>query len=108
VQAAEDANLILLKRRGSQVFIENRPDIIKNWRIDQILTSDLFGLSSARSEKTERIMTERRKILSKPKLTKTDKKELETIESKMDYIPVAETPEYMEAMKLIHDTSTKL
>jgi predicted ATP-binding protein involved in virulence len=108
VQAAEDANLVLLKRKGSQVFIQNEPDMIKNWRIDQILTSDLFGLSSARSEKTEKIMTQRRKILEKPKLTATDKKNLENIETKMDYIPVAETPEYIEAMKLIHDTSKKL
>lgn len=108
VQAAEDANLVLLKRTGTQVIIENEPDMIKNWRIDQILTSDLFGLSSARSVKTEKIMKERRKILEKPKLTSTDKKKLNSIESKMDYIPVAETPEYIEAMKLIHDTSKKI
>ena len=108
VQAAEDANLVLIKRKGAQVVIENAPDIIKNWRIDQILTSELFGLSSARSEKTEKIMTERRKILEKPKLNVNDKKKLSNIESRMNYIPVAETSEYIEAMKLIHDTSKKL
>ena len=108
VQAAEDANLVLLKRKGSQVIIENEPDTIRNWRIDQILTSDLFGLSSARSEKTERLMTQRRKLLEKPKLSAADRKKLEALENKMDYIPVAETPEYIQAMKLVHDASKKM
>ncbi|MFN4315675.1 MAG: AAA family ATPase [Chitinophagaceae bacterium] len=108
VQAAEDANLVLLKRKGSQVIIENEPDTIRNWRIDQILTSDLFGLSSARSEKTERLMTQRRKLLEKPKLSAADRKKLEALENKMDYIPVAETPEYIQAMKLVHDASKKI
>lgn len=108
VQAAEDANLVLLKRKGSQVIIENEPDTIRNWRIDQILTSDLFGLSSARSEKTERLMTQRRKLLEKPKLSVADRKKLEALENKMDYIPVAETPEYIQAMKLVHDASKKM
>ena len=53
-------------------------------------------------------MTERRKILEKPKLNVNDKKKLSNIESRMNYIPVAETSEYIEAMKLIHDTSKKL
>lgn len=108
VQAAEDANLVLLKRKRSQVIIENEPDTIRNWRIDQILTSDLFGLSSARSEKTERLMTQRRKLLEKPKLSVADRKKLEALENKMDYIPVAETPEYIQAMKLVHDASKKM
>jgi energy-coupling factor transporter ATP-binding protein EcfA2 len=108
VQAAENANLVLLKRVGTQVIIENDPDMIKNWRIDQILTSDLFGLSSARSEQTEKKMTERRKLLEKPRLTANEKKKLGSIEESMDYIPVAETPEYIEAMKLIYDTSKRM
>lgn len=108
VQAALDANIVLLKRIGSQVFIENHPDIINNWRIDQILTSDLFGLSSARSEKTENLMTQRRNLLLKPKLNPSQKKKLESIEGKMDYIPVAETQEYIEAMQIIHKASEKI
>jgi len=108
VQAALDANLVLLKRKGSEVIVENHPDILNNWRIDQILTSNLFGLSSSRSEKTEKLMSQRRNLLFKPKMNKTDKKKLQNIEKKMDYVPVAETPEYIEAMKIIHDASEKI
>ena len=43
-QAAADANLAVLHREGDHVVIDNEVDNIRNWRIDQILTSDLFGL----------------------------------------------------------------
>ncbi|MEQ1588063.1 MAG: AAA family ATPase, partial [Cyclobacteriaceae bacterium] len=97
VQAALEANLVLLTRKGGQVIIDNDTQVIKNWRIDQILTSDLFGLSSARSESTEKVMNARRKILMKDSGSKSDKKKLANLESQLDYIPVAETPEYIEA-----------
>src|SRR5262249_20242655 len=44
VQAATEANIALLKREGDHVVIENHPETIRGWRVDQILTSDLFGL----------------------------------------------------------------
>ena len=47
VQAADKANIAVLKREGDHVVIENSPDTIRGWRVDQILTSDLFGLETA-------------------------------------------------------------
>src|SRR3989440_4385958 len=44
VQAAQDANIVLLRREGDHVVIENNVEAVRNWRVDQILTSDLFGL----------------------------------------------------------------
>ena len=48
VQAAAGANLAVLKREGDHVVIENHPETIRGWRIDQVLTSDLFDLPTAR------------------------------------------------------------
>jgi transcriptional regulator with XRE-family HTH domain len=48
VQAASDANVVLLRREGDHVVIDNNMKDIHGWRVDQILTSDLFGLESAR------------------------------------------------------------
>ena len=48
VQAAADANIVLLRREGDHVVIDNDVERIQNWRVDQILTSELFGLESAR------------------------------------------------------------
>jgi hypothetical protein len=46
--APSDANIVLLKREGDQVIIHNDFNVIKGWRIDQVLTSDLFDLPTAR------------------------------------------------------------
>ena len=42
VQAAREANIALLRREGDHVVIENNPETIHGWRIDQILTSELL------------------------------------------------------------------
>ena len=49
VQAAASANLAVLQQRAGQVVIKNQPRFVEAWRPDQILTSALFGVSSARS-----------------------------------------------------------
>ena len=55
VQAATDANIALLKREGDHVVIENHPETIRGWRIDQVLTSNLFGLETARPPDVEKL-----------------------------------------------------
>jgi predicted ATP-binding protein involved in virulence len=54
VQAAFEANIVLLKKKGDDIQVINDPEIVKNWRIDQVLTSDLFGLKGARSPTIEK------------------------------------------------------
>lgn len=93
VQAAAgvEANLALLKREGDRVVIDNDVDRIRNWRIDQILTSELFGLDSARPPQLDEKLEERRAILSKPKLSKGDKESLARLEREIGPMPVGET-----------------
>jgi len=101
LQAAPDANIILLKKDKNSVKIDSNPQNIKNWRLDQIFTSDLFGLKSAHSPKTDKLFKERRKLLLKEKLDDSDKKRLEEIESKLDEIPILESKEALQAIELI-------
>jgi len=103
VQSAQNANIVLLKREGDEVIIYNNKDedVIKGWRLDQVVTSDLFDLPSARPQEYDAILEEREKILSKPKLTAKDKKRLEQIGKKLDELPVAEKNEDNEAMEII-------
>jgi predicted ATP-binding protein involved in virulence len=91
VQAATDANIVLLKRRGTQVFINNDPEIIRNWRIDQVLTSDLFGLATSRRPDVQKMMDERKNILSKHKISGDEKIKLTKIEQNLGEIPEYET-----------------
>lgn len=108
VQAASDANVVLLKREGDHVVIDNDVKSIHGWRVDQILTSDLFGLESARPPQLDSLLEERTKLLSKSRLTKKDKQRLDEIEEEVGALPTGETPEDMEAMDVIRRAAKRL
>lgn len=102
VQAAQDANIVLLKREGDQVKIYNKDQAeVRGWRYDQILTSDLFDLISARPPEYDRYLQRREEILAKPELNEADQAELEKIGAKLDELPVTDTPQDSEAMELL-------
>ncbi len=101
VQAAEDANIVLLRREGDHVVIDNDVERIKNWRVDQILTSELFGLDTARPPQVGPALQERQKILAKAHLTKADEKRLAVLEAQIGELPTGETPEDLQAMDII-------
>ena len=101
VQAAENANIVVLKREGDQVVIHQQPQDVKGWRIDQLLTSDLFDLPSARSPHYETLLEQRRQILSKAELTEDDQAKLKQLEAEIGDLPTAETAEDIEAMDII-------
>ena len=108
VQAAQDANIVLLRREGNHVVIENNVEAVRNWRVDQILTSDLFGLESARPPETEKLLAEKNKILSKARLTKKDRERLKQLEEEIGSLPTGETPEDIEAMDVIRRAAERL
>jgi predicted ATP-binding protein involved in virulence len=100
VQAAKDANIVLLRREGDRVVIDNNPEIIDNWRVDQVLTS-VFELPNARPASLDPLLNRRQKLLSKAKLTKKDEAELHELNTKIGSMPTAETPDDIKAMDII-------
>jgi len=101
VQAATDANIVLLRREGDHVVIDNDVEAIRGWRIDQVLTSDLFGLETARPPEYDEAMAERNRILGKSRLTKKDEQRLKELDARIGDLPTGETPQDMEAMDVI-------
>jgi hypothetical protein len=108
VQAAQDANLILLKRVGDHVEVENDPIHVKNWRIDQILASDLFGGVSSHSEETEELLERRKAILSKSTISAKDQKDLEKLEKEIGTIPSGQSQEEIQMMDIIRKAAEQL
>jgi hypothetical protein len=108
VQAAAGANIVLLRREGDHVVIDNDPEVLDNWRIDQILTSELFGLDSARPPQIEAQLKERRALLAKPKLTSRDRGRLAKLEAEIGDLPAGESAEDRRAMELIRRAAEKL
>ncbi|GIZ08065.1 AAA family ATPase [Flavobacterium sp. UMI-01] len=81
VQAALDkkANIVVCRKEGDKVVIDNDPDEVKGWRVDQILTSDLFEVESPRSKITQEMLDEYMILKGKSNLTKKDKEKIDEL-----------------------------
>ena len=112
VQAAGDAgaNMVLLKREGDQTIVHQDLEDVRNWRIDQIMTSELFGLETARSLEAEGMLKRRAELLSQPKLTAAEKKELKKLTQALDLDnqPVGETPSEKHVHEVLQQLRQKL
>ncbi|MFY0562315.1 AAA family ATPase [Archangium lansingense] len=108
VQSATDANIVVLRREGDHVVIDNDVESIRGWRVDQILTSDLFGLETARPPQVEALLKERTALLSKPRLAPKDKARLRELESKIGPLPTGETKTEREALDLIQRAAERM
>ena len=108
VQAATDANIAILRREGDHVVIDQSFKAIRGWRIDQVLTSDLFGLETARPPELDEVLRERKKLLTKGRLTAADKRKLTALEARIGSLPTGETAEDMEAMDIIRRAAGRL
>lgn len=101
VQAAMNANIVVLRREGDYVVIDNSVESLAGWSVDQILTSDLYGLVSNRAPKYDEAIAERQRLLSKPELTAKDKRRLQTLEAEVDELPVGDTAQESKAFDLV-------
>ena len=108
VQAAPDANIAVLRRQGDHVIIDQDERSVRGWRVDQILTSDLFGLPSARDPAQDELRRRREAILGKSRLTRADEVELSKIEAELVDAPGGESPQQIEAMNIIMRAASSL
>jgi hypothetical protein len=102
-QAAAGANLAVLRRESprGRVLIDNDVDAIRGWRIDQLLTSDLFGLPSGRPPAYDALLAERERLMTKPRLTAADRKRLDALERRADDLPSGATADEAETAMLL-------
>lgn len=101
VQSAEDANIIVLKREGNQTVVESDRINVHDWRIDQILSSDMFGGIGGRAPDVEEKMKRRRALLRKDEITDAEKLELAALEKELGNLPVSESREALKALDII-------
>jgi len=87
-QAASDGGLVVLRSTGPQGAVEaQRPvESVKGWRVDQILTSPLFGLEATRDEETESLIRAHADLVAKRtwgQLGPGEKKQLAKLETEL-------------------------
>ena len=106
VQAAEDfnANLIVLKREGNETIVTSGLEV-RNWRVDQILSSDLFEGIPSRAPEAEERMQRRRELLLKDNLSEPEQAELEQLEEEFGGLSSLDTRETFKALDLIYRAS---
>jgi hypothetical protein len=108
VQVAATANLAVVKKEDTGVEIINDPDVVRSWRVDQILTSGLFGVPYSRDKQTESFFKEREKLLDKKSLTRVEQARLKYLDQELARLPIAPNPEDQEAIELIRKAASLL
>jgi len=108
VQSAENANIVVLRREGDHVIINNDPVDVRDWRLDQIYTSELFGLESARPRRLDTAIKEREDILRKGALTKADRARLEVLNAEILPGAAGETRQETETLELLNRLTNRL
>ena len=85
-----DQNLVLLRLDPAEghVAIENDPAVVGDWSVDQLLTSELFGLDSARSRATSAAVRRRLQLMAKPSLDPEEMEELEALEARIAFLGI--------------------
>ncbi|HBL29846.1 MAG TPA: hypothetical protein DD490_23665 [Acidobacteria bacterium] len=108
VQASENENIVVLRREGDHVVIDNDVETVRGWRVDQVLTSDLFGLQTARPPQYDELIARRNAILGKRSLDPEDRVALERLEARIAELPAGERQEDLRAMDIIQRAAAKL
>ena len=107
-QSSLDANLAVLKQFANHVQILNDPFINTDWRLDQVITSDLFDFPSSRPLHIEKILDRRKELCEKESLTDSETRELSDLDEAVSNLPTANSPEDQEAMDIIRRAAKAL
>ena len=100
VQAVEGNYDILLYHldQNGKIQIDNDPNIIKNWRIDQVLASKYFDLKSTRPPELDDLMIKRLNMIRSGVVNAEDKVTLNNYKNEIGYLPTGETIDELESM----------
>ena len=101
VQAAEAANLVLLRKQHDGVEIVNNPRVSRQHRVDQILSSLLFEVPHTRPRQVQELLEERARLLDKEERSPREERQLRRLQNLIGDLPTAEDPEDQAAMALV-------
>ena len=107
-QAYLDANLAVVLRQDDHSIIDNDPAVVANWRVDQIVTSDLFGLATSWPPDIDALFEEQKLLLAKPKRSLEDDTRLKSIQASLLKLPTGRNPEDEEAMLIVREAAALL
>ena len=108
LQSIDNANIILLKNKGNSVnAVQNFVDI-DNWRIDQILLSDLFELRDIYKPSVQKKVDSHSKLLRKSNLTEKERKKLHSLTEFVENLPIGNNQNELEGFELIRKFASEI
>ena len=78
------------------------------YRVVGVYCGGEFGLETARPPEFDDLLKERKRILTKGKLTKRDKEKLEALNARMGDLPAGENLQDLEAMEIIRRAAQRI
>ena len=98
---------MVLRERHGEVVIDDEHELVSTWRVDQILSSELFGVPS-RSEHIELLREERNTLSDMSERSERQERRLQFLRKQLDELPTAEDAEDRAAMDLIRKVADDL
>jgi hypothetical protein len=93
LRGLEPGEIVVLRKDGMEVTAQPVTESIAHLRADQLLTSELFGLSATRDPRITAKVTRHTELSSKPSRTSAEEKELATLGAELKgELVTAETP----------------
>lgn len=108
VQSMPTANFAIIQEAESEMVIENNPEKIKGWRVDQILNSEYFKVPFSRPPETELLFQERDKLLLKTGRTAKEESRLKHLQEQISALRTETDAADDDAMNLIQQAAELL
>ncbi|MCA9680692.1 MAG: AAA family ATPase [Myxococcales bacterium] len=112
VQATEAAGtkLVVLRYDEAQghVIIDDEVESVRGWRIDQILTSELFGLEGPHSEAVNALYRRRAELVMVGELDNEQRAELVRIDAELDQLPAGDSPQQRHAWDVLQRVAAQI
>ncbi len=97
-----DTNLAVVREEDGQAVIVNDPEVIKTWRLDELVTSALYDMDSPYSPEVTFALQRRTALLQKGRTTPKERRELvelEALAASLSPTPSAEDRDAMEVIR---------
>ena len=96
-----DANLAVVRECDGQAIIDDDPEVVRTWRLDEVVTSALYEVESPYSLDVQQDLDRRTALLQKSSLTESEVEELARLEAFADTLSTRASKEDEQAMDVI-------
>jgi energy-coupling factor transporter ATP-binding protein EcfA2 len=107
-QAYMSENLAVVRRDGDHVDIENEPRTVAGWRLNEVITSDLFGLETPFSPDVEQLLDEQRELGAVSKRSPKQDARLKELDERLRNLPQESDERDSRAMDIIRRAAARL